>query len=203
MNRVAVLLFLITLSGSTFGQEKLWVNQTKVNDAMKFESQLNPEAKFFNQNISMSSDYYPYLEKYPLQNPVVVQRSAVNYLPLTVEYFFSEKDSLLRIVSFDWEVNRYNKSIQELAKGWKDENKKLDIYNKEYERIKKNLIQIFGSVTSDDQKPIRVKSPWGSDTYLSRKTVWANVDLHAQLDLIFADNTHRVRLTYYWKDKQN
>ncbi|MDR3007273.1 MAG: hypothetical protein LBV59_05025 [Sphingobacterium sp.] len=203
MNRIAVLLFLITLSGITFGQEKLWVNQTKVNDAMKFESQLNPEAKFFNQNISMSSDYYPYLEKYPLQNPVVVQRSAVNYLPLSVEYFFSEKDSLLRIVSFDWEVNRHNKSIQELAKGWKDENKKLDIYNKEYERIKKNMIQIFGSANSDDQEPKSVKSPWGSDTYLSRKTVWDNVDLHAQLDLIFADNTHRVRLTYYWKDKQN
>lgn len=203
MNRIAVLLFLITLSGITFGQEKLWVNQTKVNDAMKFESQLNPEAKFFNQNISMSSDYYPYLEKYPLQNPVVVQRSAVNYLPLSVEYFFSEKDSLLRIVSFNWEVNRHNKSIQELAKGWKDENKKLDIYNKEYERIKKNMIQIFGSANSDDQEPKSVKSPWGSDTYLSRKTVWDNVDLHAQLDLIFADNTHRVRLTYYWKDKQN
>ncbi|QMV67971.1 hypothetical protein HS960_10005 [Sphingobacterium paramultivorum] len=120
MKRVTILLFLITLSGITFGQEKLWVKQTKVNDAMKFESQLNPDPKFLNQNIFMSSDYYPYLEKYPLQTPVVVERSAVDYLALSVEYFFSEKDSLLRIVSCNWEVNRYNKSMQKLAKGWKE-----------------------------------------------------------------------------------
>ncbi|WP_448137998.1 hypothetical protein [Sphingobacterium siyangense] len=203
MKRVTILLFLITLSGITFGQEKLWVKQTKVNDAMKFESQLNPDPKFLNQNIFMSSDYYPYLEKYPLQTPVVVERSAVDYLALSVEYFFSEKDSLLRIVSCNWEVNRYNKSMQKLAKGWKEENKKLDIYNKEYERIKKNMIQIFGLANSDDQEPKSVKSPWDSSTYLTRETVWDNMDLHAQLDLIFSDNTHRIRLTYYWKDNQN
>lgn len=203
MKRVTILLFLITLSGITFGQEKLWVKQTKVNDAMKFESQLNPDPKFLNQNIFMSSDYYPYLEKYPLQTPVVVERSAVDYLALSVEYFFSEKDSFIRIVSCNWEVNRYNKSMQKLAKGWKEENKKLDIYNKEYERIKKNMIQIFGLANSDDQEPKSVKSPWDSSTYLTRETVWDNMDLHAQLDLIFSDNTHRIRLTYYWKDKQN
>lgn len=105
----------MTLCGITFGQEKLWIKQTKVNDVMKFESQLNPDVKFFNQNIFMSSDYYPYLQKFPLQNPVVVERPAVNYLPLSVEYFFSEKDSLLRIVSCNWEVSRSNKSIRELA----------------------------------------------------------------------------------------
>ncbi|RKO68390.1 hypothetical protein D7322_27305 [Sphingobacterium puteale] len=204
MKRIAILLFLVTLSGITFGQEKLWVNQTKVNEAMKFESQLNPDAKFLNPNIFMSSDYYPYLEKHPLLNPVVVERSALDYLPLSVEYFFSEKDSLLRIVSCDWEVNRYNnKSMQELAKDWKDENKQLDIYNKEYERIKKNMIQTFGQTSADDQEPKSVQSSWGSGTYLSRKTVWDNKDLHAQLDLIFSDNTHRIRLTYYWKDKEN
>lgn len=203
MKRVTILLFLITLSGITFGQEKLWVKQTKVNDAMKFESQLNPDTKFLNQNIFMSSDYYPYLAKYPLHSPVVVERSAVDYLALSVEYFFSEKDSLLRIVSCNWEVNRYNKSMQKRAKGWKEENKKLNIYNKEYERIKKNMIQIFGVASSDDQEPKSVKSPWDSSTYLSRETVWDNMDLHAQLDFIFSDNTHRIRLTYYWKDKQN
>ncbi|MNM91487.1 hypothetical protein D3C81_1037860 [compost metagenome] len=93
--------------------------------------------------------------------------------------------------------------MQKLAKGWKEENKKLDIYNKEYERIKKNMIQIFGLANSDDQEPKSVKSPWDSSTYLTRETVWDNMDLHAQLDLIFSDNTHRIRLTYYWKDKQN
>lgn len=65
------------------------------------------------------------------------------------------------------------------------------------------MIQIFGLANADDQEPKIVKSPWESSTYLSRGTVWDNMDLHVQLDLIFADNTHRIRLTYYWKDKQN
>lgn len=92
MNRVAILLFLITLGGSTFGQEKLWVNQTKVNDAMKFESQLNPDVKFLNQNIFMSSDYYGITERMltfqlrELEKDGLVKRTVHAEVPPRVDY---------------------------------------------------------------------------------------------------------------------
>lgn len=191
---------LLFITAIALGQEKILIKQTTVKEAVAFELGINPDAKFLKQNVSMSSDYYPYLDKYPLENPMIVERKPIDYLPLYADYYYTSKDSLIRIVSYDWEMNKYQNYFEKI-KTFEKENKKFNRYNNEYERIKKHVISTFGKPLSEDKSPNTVKSQWDSSEYLNRKTVWENDELHAELDLIFASNTHRIRLTYYWKDK--
>lgn len=181
---------------SSFGQEKIWTTQSKVGDVIAFEKQINPNAKFLNQSVSLSQDYYPLLDKYPVANPVIVQREALFYLPIYAEYYFSPSDSTLRLLSYDWEKDRYGNYFDK-QKMWKEEAKKLETYNSEYERIKKMLSVQLGTPTETDSAVKTVTYEGGK--YFTRKTLWETENVHAELNMIFESITYRIRLTLYWK----
>lgn len=188
-----VLFFYLT---QTHGQERLWTKQSKIDEVIVFEKEINPEAQFLNKNVSLSKDYYPLLDKYKVTNPIIVQREPLVYLPIYAEYFYTSSDSILRLVSYDWEKERYS-NYDVKQKMWKEESKKFDAYNAEYERIKIILLGQLGAPTSTDTKAKEENSSRGK--YLTRETLWNSEDFYAKLNMIFESMTYRIRLTIYWK----
>lgn len=191
----AVFAAILSLTNA-LGQEKIWTKQTKISEVIAFEKEINPNVKFLSQNVSLSKDYYPLVDKYQVTNPVIVQREPFEYLPVYAEYFYTPTDSILRLASYDWEKDRYGNFFDK-QKMWKEEAKKFDIYNKEYERIKSILLIELGAPTATDTKAKEVSSERGK--YFTRETLWETDNVHAELNMIFESMTYRVRLTIYWK----
>ncbi|MBX2926047.1 MAG: hypothetical protein KF746_27885 [Chitinophagaceae bacterium] len=181
---------------NVFGQEKIWIKQAKISEVIAFEKEINPKAKFLSQNVSLSKDYYPLADKYQVTDPVIVRREPLEYLPVYAEYFYTPADSILRLASYDWEKGRYDNFFDK-QKMWKEENKKLDIYDNEYKRIKKVLLNQLGSPISTDTTAKTVNSDRGK--YFTRNTLWETEDVHAELNMIFESMTYRIRFTIYWK----
>jgi hypothetical protein len=181
---------------NAFGQEKIWTKQTKVSEIIAFEREINPNTKFLSQNVSLSKDYYPLADKYQVTNPIIVQREPLEYLPVYAEYFYTPGDSILRLASYDWEKDRYGNFFDK-QKMWKEEAKKFDTYNKEYERIKGILLNQLGTPTTTDTKAKEVSSDRGK--YFTRDTLWETDDVYAELNMVFESMTYRIRLTIYWK----
>ena len=180
----------------SFGQERIWTKQSKISDVIAFEKQINPDAIFLSQNVSLSKDYYPLADKYQVTNPIIVQRVPLEYLPVYAEYFYTPGDSILRLASYDWEKDRYGNFFDK-QKMWEEESKKFDTYNKEYERIKTILVAQLGVPTSTDTNAKEESSDRGK--YFTRETLWESEDVHAELNMTFESMTYRVRLTLYWK----
>ncbi|MEP7236911.1 MAG: hypothetical protein ABI685_03565 [Ferruginibacter sp.] len=193
------LLFLIATFfnlATSFAQERIWAKQSKISEVIAFEKEINPNAKFLSQNVSLSKDYYPLAGKYQVTTPVIIQREPLVYLPIYAEYYYTPNDSILRLASYDWEKGRYDNFFDK-QKMWKEESKKLDTYNKEYERVKQVLITQLGNPNTTDSKVKEMSSE--GDKYFTRDTLWETEDLHAELNMIFGSMTYRVRLTIYWK----
>jgi hypothetical protein len=114
----------VTLS---IAQELLWIKQSRVSEAIEFEKRINPTAAFISMNVSLSKDYYPLADKYRVTNPLIVERKQSGLLPLAAEYFYTPQDSILRLVSYDWERGKYVNFFQRPAI-WKEESAKLDLY---------------------------------------------------------------------------
>jgi hypothetical protein len=178
------------------GQERLWTKQSKIDEVIAFEKEINPNIQFLNKNVSLSKDYYPLADKYKVTNPIIVQREPLVYLPVYAEYFYTSADSILRLVSYDWEKDRYS-NYNDKQKMWKDESKKFGSYNDEYERIKTILLGQLGTPTSTDTKAKEENSSRGK--YFTRETLWNSEDIYAELNMIFESMTYRIRLTIYWK----
>lgn len=191
----AILLALFSFLNSE-GQDRIWTKQSKVSEAIAFEKEINPNPKFLSQNVSLSRSYYPLAEKYVVTNPVIVQREATGHLPVYAEYFYTPQDSILRLISYDWEKDRYGNFFDK-QKIWKEESSQFDTYNKEYERIKAALLLQLGNPNVTDSKAKKERSENG--TYFTRETLWDTEEMHAELNMTFASMTYRIRLTIYWK----
>jgi hypothetical protein len=180
----------------TFSQEKILTKQSKISEVIAFEKEINRKVKYTFPNVTLSKDYYPLADKYKLAHPISFIRLSDQYLPLYTEYFFTPEDKIIRVVLYDWERDSYG-NLFDKPKIWKEESKKLDFYKAEYNRIKKITISQLGEPTNADLdvKPIKDDE----ETYLTQSTKWETDDLHAELSLIFASNTYRIRLKLYWK----
>ena len=88
-------------------QEHLWLKQTKISDVIAFEKGINPQTVFLSKNVSLSKEYYPLADKHKVTNPIITQRVPFKYLPIYAEYFYTPGDSTLRLISYDWEKDRY------------------------------------------------------------------------------------------------
>jgi len=183
-------------SQAGFSQENIWTKQRKISEVIDFEKKLDPDAKFLSQNVWLSKEYYPLADRYKTVNPIIVQRKMVGLLPVYAEYFYTPKDSLLRLVSYDWEKGRYD-DLKDMLGSRKEQSGKPEIYTNEYRRIRQQLIKSFGEPNQADEKPKTLSDE--GQKYLNQNTLWETDDFHADLNLIFSAGTQRIRLTLYWK----
>lgn len=201
MRSQSLFAFLFALSGATtFAQPdvKIWTEKSKVGAIVEFERAINEDLNILGKNVSVSKSTFPYVEEYELGNPLIIERASSNNLPIYAEYFFSKPDSLVRFISYNWEIDRYG-NYDDKKEVWKREAKKLDLYNQKYHDIKVVLIDKLGTPSEQDFEPQRTKSQWDDSYYWSRRTTWENELIISSLSLVFAANTYRIRWNYYWK----
>jgi hypothetical protein len=179
-------------------KSEIWTEKSTVQKAVEFEKSLSSEYEILEQNVSLSKSVFPLLEEYQIAKPFIVKRKQTGFLPIYAEYFYSEQDSILRYVSYDWEKDRYGNFFKK-QEIWKEESTKMDKYNQEYEKIKAELILKFGQPREQDAIPQTTESTSGRGDYLSRNTVWETEEFYAELNMIFESMTYRIRLNYYWK----
>jgi hypothetical protein len=192
-----ILLLAVTFTlKNASGQEKVWTKQAKMSEIIAFEKSISPNPRVLSQSVSLSKDFYPLADKYRVTNPLIVQREKVEYLPVYVAYFYTAEDSILRLVSVDWEKDRYGNFFDK-QKLWVEEAKKLKTYNKEYERVRAIIMEQLGQPTKSDNKPKEVTSDRGN--YFIREAEWDHNDYHAEIDMVFESMTYRIRFTMYWK----
>jgi hypothetical protein len=182
----------------TDSNEDIWTKQSHVKEIIAYESQLDPYSKFIDHNISLSLNSIPELKKYKVTKPIIVQRQTTEYLPLYTHYYFTESDSIVRYISYNWELELYGNLFKKIEL-FKKEKDKIKIYNKEYKRIKKDLIKKFGKPKSEDSTPKETSSKNDDEIYLSRLTEWENDKYYSKLSLIFASAAYKIEMTYYWK----
>ncbi len=210
MNKYFVLLFIgyILSLGCSSSDKKVFVNtdeekiltaQTSVDSVIEFEKSINSNVKFKALSISLSQDYYPLYDKYKTgHKPITVEREPVGYLPLHVDYFYTENDKIVRLISYNWEkeaFSDFNKKL-ELFRG---ESSKRSNYEQEYKRLFKLVVTKLGSPKISDNESKIVKSNSDRGDYVTQNTVWDNENFHAELNLIFESMTYRIRMTLYWK----
>jgi len=175
---------------------KIWSDKSTVQKAIEFEKSLSDEFEILKHNIYLSKSVFPLLDEYKIAKPFIVKRKQTGFLPIYAEYFFSERDSILRYVSYDWERNKHG-SIFKRKEISKEESTKLKEYNEKYEKIKSELMKKFGRAKEQDSKP-EITTSTGRGDYLSRNTIWETEEFHAELNMIFGSMTYRIRLNYYW-----
>ncbi len=204
MRKLTILILaLITMSLVSFKGKneriKIWTKQTTFDKAIEYEKSLSGKIEFLDMNVSLSKSIYPLVDNYKIAKPIIIHRQKTGFLPLYAEYFYSENDSILRYISYDWERDKYGNfyNKQEI---WKEESKKLKQYASEYEKIKLSLIEQLGEPTTQDFEPQKTKSTAGRGDYLSRNTVWDTDKYYSKLNIIFESMTYRIRWYYYWKN---
>jgi hypothetical protein len=178
---------------------EIWTKKSSVNEAFQYEKLLSNQYNVLEKSVSLSNSVYPQLDNYEIAQPLIIKRVNNEFLPVFAEYFFSVPDSTLRYVSYDWEKGKYG-NYNDKPEMWKEESTKIDEYNEKYEKLKNELINNFGQPIEQDKKPEITKSKYSDSNYLSRNTVWEDDKIFAKLNLVFASNTYRIRLNYYWKN---
>ncbi|QIK60686.1 hypothetical protein G7050_12930 [Dysgonomonas sp. HDW5A] len=180
------------------GQEKLLTKQIKVAEVIDFEKNINDMVTFFDQNVSLSKDFYPLADKYvTTHKPIIAYRDALVYLPMYAEYFYTAKDSIVRLVSYNWEKDRFGNVFKKQIM-WEDESRKIETYNKEYDRIKHMLFESFGNPISSDLSPQLTEGVNGK--FYTRESIWETEDYYADLQMMFGGITYRIRFKLYWKN---
>ncbi|MCE2963822.1 MAG: hypothetical protein ACK5UE_01125 [Chitinophagales bacterium] len=153
---IFVFVLFFTLSFSSESDEiNIWLEQSHINKVIEFEKSLGNELEFLNMKVSLSKSIYPLVDNYKIEQPVIIQRSQTGFLPLSVEYFYSKEDSIIRYISYDWEREPFGNFFDK-PKIWKEESKKLRKYNAEYDKIKSILVSKIGNPVSQDEKPVLV-----------------------------------------------
>lgn len=177
---------------------KIWTQQTKISKVIDFENSISGKIEYLEKNVSLSESIYPLVDKYKIANPIIIQRHQTGFLPLYAEYFYSESDSIIRYISYDWEREKYGDFFRK-QEVWKEESKKLKEYNLEYMKIKSTLIEQLGEPISQDAEPKKTKSTAGRGDYFLRNTVWETDEYYSKLNMVFESMTYRIRWYYYWK----
>lgn len=151
--------------------EDLFIQKSNVNEVIEFESELNSDSKFLDENVSLSLQSIPELKQYKVTKPIIVQRPRTEYLPLYTHYYYTEPDSVVRYVNYIWELGLYDNLFEKL-KVFEAEKNKIEKYNKEYERIKRNLFKKLGKPKKEDSSPKETKSKSDNESFIDCINFW-------------------------------
>jgi len=88
------------------------------NEIQKIEEKQNGVEKI--SNVTISQGYFPELNIYKFSQPKIYNRK-IGSTNTAVSYYFTEKDSIVRVISYAWNEQDDNQSVQEIF----DANKKL------------------------------------------------------------------------------
>lgn len=89
---------------------ELIFNQPKFSDIQKIENKNSGIEYTKPINISLSEDYFPEIENYEFAQPKIFRRDTTN-LDTEISYFFTKKDSIVRLIEYSWNQDEKKKSF--------------------------------------------------------------------------------------------
>lgn len=196
--KLLLTIILVGIIGCDFkpSSNYFWMNQSKIDEVLKFEKSLNKNNQTLQQKVFLSSSVFPKADEINLDLPFIVKREE-GFIPLYAEYYFTSEDSIIQYVSYNWEHERFG-SYQAKQNLWKLESSKLTQYDSAYEKIKEDLILELFLPEIEDKVLVKRINPNGVEVY-SKEAIWEDEHIKSKLILFFGDQTFRIRWTYYWK----
>jgi len=116
---------------------ELIFNQPKFSDIQKIENKNNGIEYKKPYNIVLSKEYFPEIDKYEFAQPKIYRRDTTN-LKTQISYFYTKKDSIVRLIEYSWSRNKKQKPfINELYEFNKSRiSQSLSLYgNEKYEQV--------------------------------------------------------------------
>ena len=74
------------------------INFLDIKKIEKFNNGTEVEKSY---GISLSESYFPEIDKYEFEQPIIYVRDTLN-LSTSVSYFFTKKDSIIRLIEYSW-----------------------------------------------------------------------------------------------------
>ena len=121
MRKLIVILILIITSCTSkkINHEKLNLTyqliRPKLKSSISDENKVNSAKKSVEYTISLSKEYFPEVDKYNFAQPIIYKRKNQS-LNTEVSYFFTESDSIVRLIEYSWDRKRNSDSISDLFK---------------------------------------------------------------------------------------
>ncbi|AXT50598.1 hypothetical protein D1818_07035 [Aquimarina sp. BL5] len=164
-----------------------------IEEAIKFEVNLNSKVDKNYATIVLAPELYPYVDKYDLNNPKQISRVIPNDFPANIEYYYDKNSREVKYSSYKWAFfNRIDdetlfnrKKLQELVEAECDKlNKYSDFFSK--------LEQILDNKYSSSKKSILKTEP------KEKLIEWENDNSKATLKLEFQDCNDKKKLLPGW-----
>lgn len=194
-----LLIFSISIQAQ-FLFEKMDLTKVRIfEDSLKSECngllKMNVGAGFF-KGAKEKVDYYP----------LTFSRSNETFFPnCKVEYYYSEKDSVIHTIVSDWDIMRYVTNLNKDQKLIDDQVGRKDDYFNKYEQIKNKVIKLIGS-------PSKQTDIYTTSTGYYGETIWKTTKQITTLSISFTSTlqvignkwrvgTFRIRLMTELKKK--
>ena len=170
------------------------LDKLNLNQLVKSENEIGSKERKSNNTFGIGSDYYPNSLKYELSNPRVFEINQKE-LGLETNYFYSKKDSLVKVILYQWNTKYLN------FKGYENDTlRELKITEKEkyqdkFENLKESLTEKLGKATEINIEKRKDTSYNYSDNYR-----WIKDDLNAYLSLdVSGEDFMEIRLVVHKK----
>ena len=200
---VAVLIF--TVNSSCLKKEDYFTfERVPLSKVSTIEKGFDSEFKKIKTPIFISSDFIPdeYLDNlspYPLI--YVREDKKFKLIPeVEVMYHYDEPDSLLRLITYTWDVKKIGDRLEDINSNFDDN---LGDFNKKFDLIQEKITTKIGKpIQSDSQPKQRQDKDYGE--WLERVATWNSNQTVVELRLVFTSGvtpaTHSIRTKIYWTD---
>ena len=156
--------------------------QSDIRKKLKYESTLNSIKIETKTEYTLSNSLFPKASKSELAQPVIFQRKHISLIPLEIDYYFGEKDSIVKCVLYNWDGNYPYPKVT----GLND-----DGYRNKYKAILANLRTRLGAPSSQN-------GDFSKYTEGEFETIWKTNEITITLRIYLSITTKRIRCTTYW-----
>lgn len=174
------LLIIIILSGCSSSKviqndsSVFQIERPKLQEIDQIEHRIHSKEVFKTYTITLSDQYFPGVKNFDFAQPKIFVRKKYSPNPI-VSYFYTEKDSIVRLIEYSWDNLKDDNSVKVVFK----ENTKFfdDYFKKE------------GKLTVKDEP-----------TYWQEELVWENDEVYV-FQFILGNNrgAYRTRSIIRWK----
>lgn len=158
--------------------------QNDVQNVMQLESSLNSTRIETETKYYLSNSLFPDASKNQLAQPLIFQRKTISLIPLQVDYYFEENDSIIKCVLYNWSGNYPYQKVSVLNDHG---------YRNKYKAIVANLKSKLGS-------PLSQSGDLAQDINEEFYTTWETDEITATLRMYLSLTTKRIRFTIYWSE---
>lgn len=138
-------------------------HQPKFSDIQKIENKSNGIEYKKPYNIGLSKEYFPEIDKYEFAQPKIYRRDTTN-LDTEISYFFTKKDSIVRLIEYSWnqdkkkklfidELYKFNKTriSKQLSKKGIEKSEKIDYWWQKIIRWDNDSTHIYSFIFGIDE----------------------------------------------------